>query len=419
MSGMRPAIRRHRARAGIGCKERAKTETVMPKSGTNGQRTVSNSACSMTAALVAIMVGGAGGLFMSPPAGAFEASSAKPSSSSQTTAPQAAPVRARKSRGKSKTDPAKTKALATGIAAAKAGRYKQAVTHLSTAISGGGLKLNDTARALYYRGMAYRHLEKPALAISDLTSALWKKGALNSAERKSALAERAAAYRSGGHGDQQIATAPTSSSPAASAKKQPTTSGQKRVSTQTPSGTWKTRTASRAARANQPKPQKKASNSSGSFFSNLFGGSNSKPISKANADKRPPARAKPPRTSGNQTSSWATKTKSSPAPSRAAKPRTGKAVRVAKTVRRPSGRYQVQITALRSKTAAEAVARKVRQRHGGLLASRAPTVEKGVLGNMGTLYQVRVGPFRSEAETRKLCAKLLSEGLDCLLVAAK
>ena len=58
------------------------------------------------------------------------------------------------------------------------------------------------ARALYHRGVAYRKANKPAQAISDLTSALWLKNGLQDADRQDAVKQRADAYREAGLPDQ-------------------------------------------------------------------------------------------------------------------------------------------------------------------------------------------------------------------------
>lgn len=64
---------------------------------------------------------------------------------------------------------------------------------------------------------------------------------------------------------------------------------------------------------------------------------------------------------------------------------------------------------------AKSVARTVEARHRTLLNGRKPTVETGVLGNMGTFHLVRIRAFRSKPEASKLCGKLLASGLDCLV----
>lgn len=93
------------------------------------------------------------------------------------------------------------RAYDTGIKSYQAGKFEPAVQSLSAALRGGGLSSQDMARGLYYRGLAYKKQSKPGLAISDLTSALWLKNGLNDADRQSATAERAEAYKSAGLGD--------------------------------------------------------------------------------------------------------------------------------------------------------------------------------------------------------------------------
>ncbi len=89
----------------------------------------------------------------------------------------------------------------SGVKQYQAGKYPQAVENLSAALRVGGLASPDMARALYIRGLAYKKQSKPGLAISDLTSALWLKNGLNDADRASATAERAEAYKLAGLGD--------------------------------------------------------------------------------------------------------------------------------------------------------------------------------------------------------------------------
>ncbi|MFN3867996.1 MAG: hypothetical protein ACK4MF_02890, partial [Hyphomicrobiaceae bacterium] len=89
-------------------------------------------------------------------------------------------------------------AMRRGIEAYNAGKLANAIGSLSTAIANGGLKSNDLARSLYYRGLAYRRHGKPAQAIPDLTNAIWLPGGLTEAERNDAAANRSAAYREAG-----------------------------------------------------------------------------------------------------------------------------------------------------------------------------------------------------------------------------
>ena len=88
-----------------------------------------------------------------------------------------------------------------------AGKFEPAIAVLSTVISAGNLPANVMARALYLRGRAYRQQAKPALAIADLTSALWLKAGLSDVDRADATQQRAAAYNEAGLTDQGEAIA--------------------------------------------------------------------------------------------------------------------------------------------------------------------------------------------------------------------
>lgn len=96
---------------------------------------------------------------------------------------------------------AASRAYEGGLKSFQAGKYQPAVDQLSTALRGGGLASGDMARALYTRGLAYKRQNKPGLAISDLTSALWLKNGLIESDRQAAMAERADAYKMAGLGD--------------------------------------------------------------------------------------------------------------------------------------------------------------------------------------------------------------------------
>lgn len=102
-----------------------------------------------------------------------------------------------------KADPAAAQAeVENGVNALAQGRFDAAVASLTSALSASSLPQNQTARALYYRGVAYRRQAKPAQAISDLTNALWIKGGLTDEQRQDALQQRSGAYREAGLPDQ-------------------------------------------------------------------------------------------------------------------------------------------------------------------------------------------------------------------------
>lgn len=314
----------------------------------------------------------------------------------------------RSSKSKQKTDEnaaEQLEALTKGIAAVTAGQAQDGVKLLTTAIDSGKLKIKETARALYFRGKAYRMLDQPALAIADLTSALWKPGALDGDERKSAIAEREAAYRGGGHERQSVAAAaePLPTTPPA-----PAPQPEKPVAVSNPppppaiQQTKPTKWTTQVSPTQQPAPS-----TGGSFLTALFGGSSA---------SSPPAQTPVASTSQpatGTTSSWSTTPRTSTSAPRATTTQVA-----AHASDQATGSLQVRVAAVRSMSDAEAVVRKLAQRHGNLLGSRKPSIDKGVVGNMGTMYQVKIGPYRTAQETQQLCGKLIADGLDCLVLSA-
>ena len=179
--------------------------------------------------------------------------------------------------------------LGPAVADIKAGQHKRAIKKLSGAISSGGLKGGNVAKALYYRGKAYHAVGKHGQAIADLTNATFLNG-LSSAERQDALAVRAQAYKSvgvaarGGTRPTQVAR----SVPKATPRAAPVAAGR----------TSNVRTIAQAPAPKLPDPVREpAPTSSGGFFSNLFGGGSSssgKPVSIESLSEDP-EESKPPK----------------------------------------------------------------------------------------------------------------------------
>ncbi|SFV38527.1 SPOR domain-containing protein [Hyphomicrobium facile] len=90
------------------------------------------------------------------------------------------------------------KAYDAGLKEYAAGRHQNAIGQLTIAVKAGVLSASEMAKALYTRGLAYKRENKPGLAISDLTSAIWLKNGLSPSDQKSAIAERSEAYRMAG-----------------------------------------------------------------------------------------------------------------------------------------------------------------------------------------------------------------------------
>jgi tetratricopeptide (TPR) repeat protein len=97
--------------------------------------------------------------------------------------------------------------LETGINAYNEGAIEAAAESLSDALDQGNLSPTKTAQALYYRGLAYRELGKPELAITDLTKAIAFK-TLSKGDLKVAARNRAGALREAGLASTETAVRP-------------------------------------------------------------------------------------------------------------------------------------------------------------------------------------------------------------------
>lgn len=340
----------------------------------------------------------------------------------QSTAPQAkgnaAPAPAAKGAAKkpaaeAKKDPAIAQGqIDAAVASLGSGKIDVAVQQLTAVLSGGGLPAAQMARALYYRGLAYRKQSKPAQAIADLTSALWLKNGLAAAERADALENRAAAYREAGLSDQADADM---------AKVASTRTGKSGTDAQASAGggqvaTVATKTAAAPqaeAKAESTAPASSSSSGDGggigSFFGNLFSGG----TASASAEQPKPA----PRTAA--VSEWSASTEVRTAAGKAnvpvVAPDTTASIGKAQVAAAQKA-FTLQVAAVRSRAEAQAVAQKLKQQHAADIGGRNTEIDEAVVGNMGTLYRVRVGPFADANEPRSLCTKLRSTGLDCMLV---
>ena len=338
---------------------------------------------------------------------------------------------------------AATKALDEGCKAFKAGKSERAVRLLNTALRSGGLKTQQVAEALYYRGLGYRKLGKPGQAISDLTSAAWVKGALTPTQKADALKNRNAAYREAGIDNPPAASESAGVSVAASAPPAgdsdgwdtalsgPTASPAKPVAPRVASAPTSAPPTPTAVPATSTVATKSSSGGGiGGFFSNItniFSGSSSeKPVQQS----APPATTATINAPAAETSSWSGNTQVaavSPAPSTPAEVTTPFQTQVAavkpaagttknQAARAPSGKYRLQVGAVRSRTEADALAARLVQKHRSQIGSRQPVIDEAVIGSMGTFYRVRLGPYASAKEPQQLCGSLRTSGFDCLVV---
>jgi hypothetical protein len=306
-----------------------------------------------------------------------------------------------------------------GIKAYGAGKNEEALRALEATMRG-GLPSAQMPRALYYRGLVFRKLGKPGFAISDLTSALWLKGGLSEAERTDAIKVRSLAYNEAGISD--VPPVPQSSY-----AEVPTLPGQSNAA-----ATQTAMVGGAPAPSNAPAAPAQPTSTSGGiggFFSSLFGGGSSSPETPAEtptstasitpADSSgwagttevSPAGATPPQRAPEIASPFVTQVAAVDQPKNSA----NDAPPVARSS--PSGKYKLQVAAVRTRSEAEALAGLVVGRHRDQLGGRKPEVDETVIGSMGTFYRVRLGPYASADEPEHLCVALRSDGFDCLVVS--
>lgn len=86
------------------------------------------------------------------------------------------------------------------------------------------------------------------------------------------------------------------------------------------------------------------------------------------------------------------------------------------SVKPGSGKYRLQLASVRSREEADRLAQTVMAQHASQLGGAATEIDETVIGNMGTFYRVRVGPYADANEPRKLCTTLKPQGYDCQVV---
>jgi hypothetical protein len=368
------------------------------------------------------------------------------------------------------------KSYEAGAKAFEAGKYAPAIQSLSAALSAGGLSSQQMAKALYYRGVAYRKTGKSAQAISDLTSSVWLKNGLSDSDRAAAMDQRQGAYREAGLGaGPAIGAAPLDAPTPAAAPMPAAASGPAPVApapvaatapTDAATSSWAATTADGAAKASIPNLSQPASAPppaptvpAGGFATIATGDPEPPALSALPQGEAPSAPAAAPLSGvgsaignagtavsnffgglmGGTGGSGATASASDPVTTATTQPATatappppatgwnaatsvveGKPKKVAAAAEKPraakAGTYHLQVGVLRSRAEAEQLAANLKAKHGAALASVAPAIDEVVYGNMGTFYRVQVGPYASAAEPGNFCTTLKPQGYDCLVI---
>jgi tetratricopeptide (TPR) repeat protein len=345
--------------------------------------------------------------------------------------------------------------LKNGAASLSAGKYDAAVRQLSSTINSDNAAPADAARALYLRGLAYRKMGDSARAIADLGAAIWL--GLPEPDKVKAFVNRGLAYKSAGlarEGDAEFASARKIDGSAAdtliaegggagegaaavaafSTEVHPAAGGGEQLPVRNEAAAPPTRTADASPTAwstSVADGQQSSSASSGNRLTRWFGsvtGSSSAPAPPPEAAPvqqaaPPPKPVAPPPSAAAASSSWSTTTQTQQA---AATPSSGESGsrwsrlfnRSAEAESPPppapstsGGGFPLQLATSRSEDEAKALWKKVSQNQA--VAGAQPQIEKVDIGNFGTFWSLRVGPFTDKAESLKVCNALKRSGIDC------
>jgi SPOR domain len=364
--------------------------------------------------------------------------------------------------------------LKNGAASLAAGKYDAAVRQLSATVNSSSASPSNAAKALYLRGIAYRKLGESARAVADLGAAIWL--GLPQDDRVKALVNRGLAYRAAGlskEGEAELAAArklggsrtvddlvaegggaPEGAAAIAAFATEVRPGDDDASSASRPRSKSVTsfRTAATGDQApppsSEPPPPRTADASPGTWSTSVDNGSqpssssggnrltrwfgsltDSSSESTAPAPQPAPAQtAKPPKPSAPpaaaSSSSWSTSTETQEASSAGAGEtqsrwsrlfgsRTANAdVAAQPAPSTPAGRgYRLQLATSRSEAEAKALWKQVSQAQS--LDGVSPEIERVDIGNFGTFYSLRIGPFPDKAESLKVCNALKRSGIDC------
>jgi hypothetical protein len=315
-----------------------------------------------------------------------------------------------------------------GVQLLRTAQPEAAAEKFSKLLTGSNLPGPLMAKTLLQRGIAYRQEGKPALAVADLTSAMYLRNGLSDPEKADAAAQRSAAYREAGLSEQGVAAPDQNRSAApAVAVAAGGTRGITSPSVNVPVAGLVPGLAPGA------EAQASGQSSSGGFFSKLFGSSESAAAAPA------PAAAPPPQTAavsawapepvvsagaktklasantGTEVLPWERPAGSPPAEDNQSAGKAKMATKAAAAAKpgAPAGKLRLQLAAVMSREEAQASAARVKSQFAGDIGSRAATIDEAALGD-ATMYIVRFGPYASAAEIKALCTRIRAAGTDCL-----
>jgi cell division protein FtsN len=98
----------------------------------------------------------------------------------------------------------------------------------------------------------------------------------------------------------------------------------------------------------------------------------------------------------------------------AAEPVTSPAPAAARAA--PAGKFKLQVAAVRTRAEAEKLAASLNGYQAVQTGTVQSEIDEAVIGNMGTFYRVKLGPYADAKEPGQLCKTLKPQGFDCMVV---
>ncbi|MGH1350199.1 MAG: SPOR domain-containing protein [Methyloligellaceae bacterium] len=318
--------------------------------------------------------------------------------------------------------------LKAGVSAIASKQYAQAIDHLSKALGSGGLSPEDTAKAYYYRGVAYNGKNEPARSIADFSNALFFKK--NPPDLKSKiLIARARAYKAVGlvaRAENDIRASGTGgttiSSVSSVSNNRPVNTQRRQVPQQQATGS------SSGSFARQERRNKPAVTQGwgASVSSNPVRQQQPARIVRQERQQPVARQARSTSSDGNYRSlfdSNARKVESRPIqrqaryqPESRPQQKTEQRRSFNTSAGAGSGRYRLQLAAVSSENDARAAWSKLVAEHSSLLSNQSPDFQTVNLGGSKSVVRIQIGPFSDKLSTLQLCNTFKQQGLDCFLV---
>jgi cell division septation protein DedD len=276
------------------------------------------------------------------------------------------------------SDSSSEKSLRAGIRAYVTGDFKLAVPLLGVALQG-SLSSDQAARALFYRGLAYRKQGMPGRALSDLTRALQQADGLSAAERSDAEENRIAASQEAGLPSVDSVVVPRV---ATESVQEPVAALPVSAPAATPAASKSTVTGSVA-----PAPVESKLTVTGSVAPAV----ETQPI-------------------GSNWSDTAQVTMAELPP-----PTPVATVPVAEAPVGPPKDFHLQIATVSSRSEAFALSVRLTSQYGSEFGRRRLVVSEMQGENQARAYRVRLGPYANAEEPQRVCDSLHAGGYECLV----